>query len=124
MSQGDFEAAAEWFDQALAAGAPPVIACELGLAEYLAGNRLEAIKVLQKLTRRLQIEPYRAWLAHAVLLINVPDESTTVDALRANIKIYADGRSYWQADADRHQATNYGQRLRALLNQIDESVTA
>ncbi len=124
MAQGDFEAAADWFDQALAAGAPPVVGCELGLAEYLASNQAAAIKTLQKMTRRLQIETYRAWLINAILLLNVSNESTAAGTLRANIKLNASGRSYWQADADRHQTTDYGQRLRTLLNQIDELVTA
>jgi hypothetical protein len=76
--------------------------------------------MLQKMTRRLQIESYRAWLVNGLLLINTSLDSAAITTLRANIKLNADGRAYWQADADRHQTTNYSQFLRVILDQIDE----
>lgn len=119
LAQGNFIGAIDWFDQALAAGAPPVIGCEIGLASFLAGDRAEALPTLQKMTRRLQIEPYRAWLVNGLLLLSVKEQSPTVALLRANIKQNADGQAYWQADAERHHATRYGERLAALLRDID-----
>lgn len=145
LAQGDFEAAADWFDQALAAGAPAAIACDLGLAEYCAGRPDAALRTLQKAMRALQIEPHRLWLANALLCVLLNDltpdpspfhregrlaSSTPVrykvergqgsEVLRANLSRSAAGRAYWEAEAKRHSATPYGVALRSALATFDQ----
>ncbi|MHB8750302.1 MAG: tetratricopeptide repeat protein, partial [Aggregatilineales bacterium] len=137
LAQGDFEVAASWFDQALAAGAPSAIGCDLGLAEYCASRDDAALQTLQKVTRVLQIEPHRQWLANALLclllsrrdpdFIHALQASVSTNgqsigtALRANLTRTAGGRAYWEAEAERHGATPYGAALHttlAVFNQI------
>ena len=127
LAQGDFEAAAEWFDSALAAGAPAAIACDLGLAEYCAGHGDSALRTFQKATRVLQIEPHRLWLASALMyvILSTPPryevESSKVDeVLQANLSRTAAGRAYWEAEAARHNATPYGAALHAAVTAFDQ----
>ncbi len=134
LAQGDFEAAADWFDQALAAGAPSAIGCDLGLAEYCSGREDAARQILQKVTRVLQIELHRQWLANALLSVLLssltPAASTPPryeverglggEVLRANLRHTANGRAYWEAEADRHSATPYGAALHTMLTTFDQ----
>ncbi len=134
LAFGNFDGAAERFDQALSAGAPAAVGCDLGFAEYFAGNFDAALSTLQKTTRLLQVEPYRALLASALLysLIKTrqsanPQQSalpvTRSDALSVtlhNMRRAADGLAYWQAEAARHQRTPYGQALTAILPDIEQ----
>ena len=129
LAMGEFEQAAELFGQALEAGAPSNIGCDLGCAEYFAGNTDAALRTLQKTTRLLQIEPYRAFLANLLLLIMLekrPVEAVQVALQTAaqNLRGDADGLAYWQAEVERHHATPYGQALTIVLLNADRFLTA
>lgn len=120
LARGNFDAAADWFDKALAAGAPAPVACDLGLAEYLAGNEEAALKTLQKTTRILQIEPYRALIASAILYHLLKQNHSAASAqAEANIRHSTDGLAYWQAEVERHYDTPYGQALAQIVEEVE-----
>ncbi len=120
LTRGNFDTAADWFDKALAAGAPSPVACDLGIAEYFAGNEDAAISTLTKATRILQIEPYRALIANAILwhILTLRQNMAAAKAAE-NMRRDADGLAYWQAELERHRATPYGEALAVLVNEIE-----
>jgi tetratricopeptide (TPR) repeat protein len=116
LAKGRFEAAADWFDRALKAGAPANVACDLGFAEYFLGNREAALRTLQKTTRIMRLEPYRVYLTNAILYVLIQDKTSEGAKIAlTNLKSAPTGAAYWEAEAQRHAETTYGEALRALL---------
>ncbi len=121
LTFGEYEAAADRFGEALAAGAPINIACELGLAEYLAGDEEVAARTLARATRLLTLEAHRAFLVNGLLCVlceACPGTALTTATTNAR-RAAADGLAYWQDEAIRHASTPFGAALTALLSEID-----
>jgi tetratricopeptide (TPR) repeat protein len=122
LARGAFDEACEWFDQALAHGAPSNVGCDLGFAEYFMGNQETAIRTLQKTTRLLRIEPYRMYMANLILFMVIKDKAgPAIATVRANLAASeADGRAYWIAEAERHPGTPYAAQIEALLAAVPQ----
>ncbi len=121
QAKGNFEEAAQQFDAALQAGSPANVACDLGYAEYFAGNREAALRTLGKTTRLLRLESYRLWLTNLILYLSFTDKTNiSAQTALANLRAAAEGRSYWEAEAARHSTTAYGEALAGLLAQARE----
>lgn len=122
LAQGNFEAAAEWFDRALKAGAPGNVACDLGYAEYFLGNKDAALHTLQKTTRIMRLEPYRVYLTNAILygLISNKVSDGGKTAL-SNLKSAASGAAYWEAEYARFPDSAYGLALRTVLDEAKQA---
>jgi tetratricopeptide (TPR) repeat protein len=102
LVSGRYAEAAQTIQQAVAAGAPPVVQVDLAEAHYRAGAVDEARTVLE--TLEIADEPPRrllvAYLRHQLNAGNVPAH----DLIEA-------GLPYWQATAGRFHHTQYGQDL-------------
>lgn len=124
LAEGNFEGAAQQFDAALQAGSPTNVACDLGYAEYFAGNREAALRTLGKTTRLLRLEAYRLWLTNLILYLSFTDKTkVNAQTALANLRAAAEGRAYWEAEAARHSATAYGEALAGLLAQAGDIPT-
>lgn len=114
MAQGDYAEGASYMAQALDNGARKATRVDLALALYLAQDEA-AQDVARHAGRILRLEVYRALMLNYVLykLEQQPDVAVQV------MKNTADGLAFWQAEAERHQDTVYGQDLRAIISEIE-----
>lgn len=123
LAEGRFEAAADSFDQALGAGAPANVACDLGYAEYFQGNHDAALKTLQKTTRILRLESYRLFLTNAILYRLIRDKSgTAAKTTLSNIEQSREGLPYWEAEIARFPGSAYASALQDILAGVDASI--
>jgi tetratricopeptide (TPR) repeat protein len=102
LSEGRYDGAAEALARALDAGAPPIAWLDLAEAHYRLNRMDEARTALDKLPA--QAEDYRMLMA-AYLRYQVDGGAPPAAAL-----IEA-GLPYWEASAERFQATPYGKAL-------------
>ncbi len=117
LAQGNFENASDWFDKALKAGAPGNVASDLGYAEYFLGNWEEALRILQKTTRIMRLEPYRVYLTNAILYALIRDKSSEAAKIASsNLQSATSGAAYWEAEIARHPDGAYAAALRSVLD--------
>jgi tetratricopeptide (TPR) repeat protein len=105
LVMGSYAEAITAIQEALAAGAPPVVRVDLAEAYFRLGGWEEAAAQLHELDIT-RLEPYRA-----LLIIFMRYRLGNGDAPPANL--VRDGLPYWQENAARFHITPYGQALAA-----------
>jgi tetratricopeptide (TPR) repeat protein len=123
LAKGAYDAAAGWFDQALAMGAPANVACDLGWAEYFDQNVEAAEKTLLKTTKILRLEPFRLYMTNAILYVllyeRLPTDHPSLTAILRNLAQSTEsGRTYWETEHARFPDSDYGQQIRKLLDAV------
>jgi tetratricopeptide (TPR) repeat protein len=103
LIQGQYSEAAEAIEQALAAGAPPLVHFDAGEA-YFRGGRYDRATVCLQTAVNHSLETPRALLAAYMLYQMNAGAVPAADLIEA-------GLIYWQAQADRYHNTPYGQSL-------------
>ncbi|QPC80727.1 tetratricopeptide repeat protein [Phototrophicus methaneseepsis] len=108
LAQGDYAAAVDHIQQAIALGAPPVIEFDLGHAYVRLGEREAAVTALQNALDHTD-ETHRRLMAlfwlHQMGLSEQPD----VDLIQA-------GLPFWQQEAHQFAKTPYGRQLKSDID--------
>ncbi|MBI5928838.1 MAG: tetratricopeptide repeat protein [Chloroflexi bacterium] len=122
LAQGYYHEAAQLIEQALSLGARKVIRADLALALYYAGaDQSRIIEVAYQTGRVLNVESYRALMVN-YLLYRLADQSNheaEVQLAKRVMHNMVGGLVYWQGEAKRHAATDFGQRLTADVARIE-----
>ena len=122
LRAGDFAAAAAMYQVAEAAGIPAsAIGALHGLAAYFNGDMTDAASIVRESMRVLSPDPARTWLTAGLCIICLipPPGSTSEQTLYDILGANPAGRVAWQSEAERFQATPYGQQLHDLLRRLD-----
>lgn len=119
LAQGQYHEAAQLIEQALKLGARKAVRADLALALYYAeADQSRIIEVAQQTGRILNVENYRALMVNYLLaqFATHPAEAQVAKRVMHNT---AAGLAYWQGEAKRHAATDFGQRLNADVRRIE-----
>jgi tetratricopeptide (TPR) repeat protein len=114
LVQGEYEAAAAHMQKALSNGARKATRVELALALYLAQDEA-AQDIARQAGRILRLEEYRALMLNYILFKLEQQPSVAVQVMKNT----ADGLAFWEAEAERHRDTGYGQDLRTIISEIE-----
>ncbi len=101
--KGLYAQAAETIQDALRAGAPPIVYFDLGEALYRAGNFEDSAAALEQIQNQNH-EPFRSLMTDYLLYRMQLHDPPTAQLVIAGI-------GYWQELASRYQSTSYGQTL-------------
>lgn len=116
LVSGQYEEAADAIKRALDHGARKAVRAEWVLAQYYAGmDGSTLLNDALKAGRVLRLQNFRALIVNYVLwqLYQQPDHMNPeqVSLSERVMNNTAHGLAYWEAEAERYQATPYGQRL-------------
>lgn len=122
LAKGDFAEAAQRIAQSLNQGGRKATGAELALAHYFNGDLTAAGQTAQRVSRQLQLEPYRRLMVNYILY-QVLNDSRSLGVM-AQVK---NSLPYWQAEADRFSHTPYGaclqQEIANIQSLLSEGVT-
>ena len=109
LVQGDFAESADLIERAAALGAPDAVLFEAGHACWLGGDRAKAERFFRQYLAQESDEPEKLLLIAFFRRDMSQGEGPTPARIQAHI-------GYWQSEADKYRATDYGL---ALQDQID-----
>jgi tetratricopeptide (TPR) repeat protein len=113
LAMGDYPAAIQALEGALAAGGQKVMRAELALAYYLDGQAEQAAEQATKAARLLSLEAHRGLMLNLILLRTQDDPQA-----RPLLEHYQAGLSYWEGEAARFVHSPYGQALQNELHYL------
>ncbi|MCY4145505.1 MAG: tetratricopeptide repeat protein [Chloroflexi bacterium] len=106
MMQGQYRAAREFIEAALAAGSPDIVRFELGQCHFLAGDEQAAREQFLAVRPRLQEFPEQA-----ALLEHYLHQLGVAKAAQVDSEVI----QYWRGEAQKAADTAYGEHLRRLV---------
>jgi len=112
LSEGDYAAAAEMLDRALASGAPPAVQLDRAEAYFRAGDKVTACDALEELDLRL----LEGEAPRELMATYLREQLGQIDTL--NPTLVQAGLPYWEAAALRFEATPYGRDLAKDVQQM------
>ncbi len=109
LAKGDYAAAADYIDRALAQGAPPVVRFDLAHCYYRSQDARLDRDLLQQIASHSD-EPHHQLMAALML---------TTDAQRSpDPALIEAGLPFWQAEVQRFETTPYGQAVAADVRRL------
>ena len=114
LVRGEYAAASDFLERAINAGAPDIVAFDLGQARYLLGQTAEALQQLSAARLALSDEPAQLLLLQFYLWNMGAGEMPNEEFIRENIQ-------HWRQEARKYSSTPYGAHLSDVERELRQA---
>lgn len=115
LARGEYAAACEYLEGAMAAGAPDIVNFELGQAHYLLGNRDRASQHFEAARSALADDPASTLLLNYYIKVLNTGEWPADEYRR-------DGIQFWRGEAAKYADTPFGAHLAEAVANLDAAL--